>query len=116
MVIVSAGTPIIIMFCCCIVISIVTPKIIRKAQIIKRKCILISKKFKHKKFIKTIKKVKYQEVDCIICLEDYSENNQCAELYCKHKFHHSCIKEWMICREVCPLCNTELNKKKFFKK
>ena len=65
----------------------------------------LSIKLKHKKFIKKTRRTK-QEEDCIICMDDYLENNKCSELHCGHKFHKTCILKWMNERKTCPLCNT----------
>jgi len=97
-----------------IVLMIVTPKLKRGAQKINRYVKSVKKKNRYKKFIKSTKIVKCEE-DCAICLDDYSENNKCSELYCGHKFHNNCFREWILEREVCPLCNQELTKKETFK-
>lgn len=76
------------------------------------------KKIRHKSFIKYSNTINfrnnpyYKNDDCIICLNDYIENNKYSELYCGHTYHTSCIKKWMNYREVCPLCNIKLIKKK----
>ena len=53
---------------------------------------------------------------CVICQDDFKEDNKRAKLFCGHKFHTCCIKEWMNHKMTCPLCNMELkqnpNKKK----
>ncbi|SVA66089.1 uncharacterized protein METZ01_LOCUS118943 [marine metagenome] len=97
-----------------VVLMIVTPKLKRGAQKINRYVKSVKKKNRYKKFIKSTKIVKCEE-DCAICLDDYSENNKCSELYCGHKFHNNCFREWILEREVCPLCNQELTKKETFK-
>ena len=113
---VLTGSSMIMIGCGGIVLIMVTPRIRRGAQRINRYRKSLLKKYRYKKFIKFTKIVKCQKDDCIICFDDYSENNKCSELYCGHKFHNSCIREWILHREVCPLCNTELKKKTFFKK
>jgi hypothetical protein len=40
---------------------------------------------------------------CIICLEDL-EDNVVSINNCGHKFHDSCINEWLIRKRECPLC------------
>ena len=47
---------------------------------------------------------------CVICQEDFKEDNKRAKLYCGHKFHPCCIKEWMKHKMTCPLCNQKLKK------
>tara|TARA_Y100001949_G_C15794808_1_gene246615 strand:- start:160 stop:528 length:369 start_codon:yes stop_codon:yes gene_type:complete len=111
---VVSGTAICIIGFSGVVLMIVTPKLKRGAQKINRYVKSVSKKNRYKKFIKSTKIVKCEE-DCAICLDDYSENNKCSELYCGHKFHNNCFREWILEREVCPLCNVGLSKKKTFK-
>ena len=93
-------------------LAIVTPKLIRGAQRINKYIKSVKEKNRYKKFIKSTKMAKCREEECAICLDDYSENNKCSELYCGHKFHNNCFREWVLQREVCPLCNVELSKKK----
>lgn len=65
----------------------------------------LSIKLKHKQFIKKTSNTKCEE-DCVICMDDYLENNKCSELHCGHKFHKKCILKWMNERRTCPLCNS----------
>jgi|ETNmetMinimDraft_18_1059904.scaffolds.fasta_scaffold29125_1 hypothetical protein len=109
---VISGTAVIAIGCSGIAIMIVTPKLRRGAQRINKYIKSVKKKNRYKKFIKSTKIAKCEEEDCAICLDDYSENNKCSELYCGHKFHNNCFREWVLQREVCPLCNVELSKKK----
>lgn len=70
----------------------------------KRGVSILSTKIQKMKFIKKIYKTDCKD-NCIICFDDYSENKKCAELYCGHKFHKTCIIQWMDERKTCPLCN-----------
>ena len=47
---------------------------------------------------------------CVICQDDYSEVEKCAELNCNHKYHKKCIIKWMKEKPTCPLCNLGLMK------
>lgn len=100
-----------------VALVIVTPKLRRGAQRINKYIKSVKEKNRYKKFIKSTKMEKCGEEECAICLDDYSENNKCSELYCGHKFHTNCFREWVLRREVCPLCNVELckGKKKTFR-
>ena len=66
---------------------------------------ILSNKIQINKFIKKTYKTNCEE-DCIICFDNYLENNKCSELYCGHKFHKDCLLQWMNERKTCPLCNT----------
>jgi len=84
----------------------ITPPVLRKVgKTINKIRSRISTKLYYKRFIKKTRNTKQQE-ECIICMDDYSENHKCSELYCGHKFHHSCILQWMNEKKTCPLCNT----------
>jgi hypothetical protein len=53
-------------------------------------------------------KVNEFENNCTICLEDFSINNQVIKLQCKHLFHYSCLKDWLVKQALhpkCPNCN-----------
>ena len=88
------------------------------SRLVERGAIKLAKKLRYKSFIKSTNTINFenkqdfQNEDCIICLTDYIENNKYSELYCGHRYHTKCIKKWMTYREVCPLCNTKLIKKK----
>ena len=51
---------------------------------------------------------KYSGVTCSICLEEYSEGQTLASVpTCEHSFHEDCLKQWLDCREICPLCRNQ---------
>ncbi|XP_020206423.1 E3 ubiquitin-protein ligase RNF12 [Cajanus cajan] len=42
---------------------------------------------------------------CTICLEDFEDGEEIAKMdLCIHKFHVQCIKQWLMERNVCPIC------------
>lgn len=53
---------------------------------------------------------------CIICLCDYgdeeedvrNENGLVHSKYCRHKFHKSCIVNWLEKKNECPCCRKEM--------
>jgi hypothetical protein len=47
---------------------------------------------------------------CSICHENFAEGDDLTILPCnnKHKFHQSCIKDWLERKDVCPLCNKKI--------
>ncbi|KAL1544289.1 RING-type E3 ubiquitin transferase [Salvia divinorum] len=46
---------------------------------------------------------------CCICQEDYVAGDDIGILDCRHEFHTSCIKQWLILKNICPICkNTAL--------
>ncbi|KAI0510909.1 hypothetical protein KFK09_011520 [Dendrobium nobile] len=43
---------------------------------------------------------------CCICREDYSEGEGIGTLDCRHDFHTDCIKQWLMFKNLCPICKT----------
>lgn len=43
---------------------------------------------------------------CAICLGDYTEKDEVAELKCdeRHYFHAACLEDWLKRKPECPLC------------
>lgn len=42
---------------------------------------------------------------CSICMVPLSSGDKVGALSCHHNFHAACLKEWVLWRNVCPLCN-----------
>ncbi|KAL2333533.1 hypothetical protein Fmac_014746 [Flemingia macrophylla] len=43
--------------------------------------------------------------NCAICLEDFEDGEEIGKLdLCAHKFHVQCIKQWLMEKNVCPMC------------
>jgi hypothetical protein len=45
---------------------------------------------------------------CVICLEEFEDNNEIVILECGHYFKKDCAIKWLHCNKVCPLCRTSL--------
>jgi len=44
---------------------------------------------------------------CLICLSEYEDSEDCRILTCKHAFHAACVDKWMLTgRNACPACRT----------
>lgn len=44
---------------------------------------------------------------CPICQDDESTDNEWCEINkCKHKFHISCIEQWLQVQKTCPKCRS----------
>ncbi|KAF9602184.1 hypothetical protein IFM89_025484 [Coptis chinensis] len=43
---------------------------------------------------------------CCICQEAYVEGEELGTLHCEHNFHSGCIKQWLMEKNVCPICRT----------
>ena len=51
------------------------------------------------------------EFKCIICYEDFKENDNITTLPCAHVFHIDCIKNWILAHVNCPICKFKITKK-----
>ncbi|XP_042389515.1 probable E3 ubiquitin-protein ligase ZFP1 isoform X3 [Zingiber officinale] len=46
----------------------------------------------------------HEEDCCPICLEVYKDRDTLGQLNCKHIFHSSCLKKWLLIKNICPIC------------
>lgn len=44
---------------------------------------------------------------CPICLVEYTSGDLGRKLDCKHAFHRSCIDEWLVNDNTCPICRSK---------
>ncbi|KQJ84989.1 probable E3 ubiquitin-protein ligase HIP1 isoform X2 [Brachypodium distachyon] len=46
---------------------------------------------------------------CSICQEEYIDGDDLGTLHCGHDFHAGCIRQWLVVKNLCPICkNTAL--------
>ncbi|CAM8939101.1 unnamed protein product [Rhodiola kirilowii] len=43
---------------------------------------------------------------CCICQEEYNEGENVGILDCGHNFHTVCVKQWLLVKNLCPICKT----------
>jgi hypothetical protein len=43
---------------------------------------------------------------CCICQEEYADGQSIGLLDCGHEFHSNCIKQWLMQKNLCPICKT----------
>ncbi|KAG2400553.1 E3 ubiquitin-protein [Vigna angularis] len=43
---------------------------------------------------------------CCVCQEDYGDGDDIGTLDCGHDFHSDCIKQWLMHKNLCPICKT----------
>lgn len=49
-----------------------------------------------------------QEADsCIICQDEYKNQEKIGILDCGHEYHADCLKKWLVLKNVCPICKSE---------
>ena len=45
--------------------------------------------------------------NCIICLQDYNNDNR-IDLKCNHSFHKVCLNKWKQRKDECPICRRKI--------
>ncbi|KAK2380611.1 RING/U-box superfamily protein [Trifolium repens] len=43
---------------------------------------------------------------CCICQEEYADGQSIGLLDCGHEFHSNCIMQWLMQKNLCPICKT----------
>ncbi|VVB10440.1 unnamed protein product [Arabis nemorensis] len=43
---------------------------------------------------------------CCVCQEEYAEGDDLGTLGCGHEFHTACVKQWLMLKNLCPICKT----------
>lgn len=52
----------------------------------------------------------WNQQQCLVCLEDFSNSCEVMTLPCSHEYHVHCISQWLLRRRnVCPICCREVN-------
>ncbi|KAM1118940.1 hypothetical protein ACFX2I_043195 [Malus domestica] len=64
----------------------------------------ISKRLKHKKYIAVGSSADTEP--CCVCQEEYNGGEDLGTLECGHDFHSECIKQWLMHKNLCPICKT----------
>lgn len=66
----------------------------------------ISSRLKQRTYI-SIKTEEPEEAEpCCICREEYNDGENLGTLECGHNFHTDCIKQWLMQKNLCPVCKT----------
>ena len=50
------------------------------------------------------------DLKCVICYDDFKDQEKIRCLPCFHKFHVECIDTWLAKNSKCPICKYDLNK------
>ena len=46
--------------------------------------------------------------ECSVCLMEFKEGDALSELPCRHIYHRSCVTEWLLLQNACPMCKQSL--------
>ena len=58
--------------------------------------------------LEDISKLNDENKKCVICLEEFENNNLINTLPCAHIFHSECLKKWIPNNPNCPTCRLDL--------
>ncbi|XXG52038.1 hypothetical protein AAC387_Pa03g0459 [Persea americana] len=76
---------------------------------------VVNKNLKHSKCVLSTEKGVPKD-SCSICQEEYLEEDEAGTLDCGHYFHVACIKQWLGCKNICPICkSTALSSSEYIK-
>ncbi|KAL6844068.1 hypothetical protein ACP4OV_025741 [Aristida adscensionis] len=69
----------------------------------------VTKLLKQRKFSSWRLEASFDHEPCCICQEEYVDGDDLGRLDCGHDFHAGCIKQWLVLKNLCPICkNTAL--------
>ncbi len=57
--------------------------------------------------VKTCSEQKYEDEICLICLDSFQhgdETSHSCNVICQHRYHKSCITQWLVKNNSCPVC------------
>ncbi|KAF5751194.1 E3 ubiquitin-protein ligase MBR2-like isoform X1 [Tripterygium wilfordii] len=66
----------------------------------------IWKLMKHRKYVCITAEPPSDLEPCCVCQEPYLNGDDIGNLPCGHEFHTNCIKEWLMRKNICPICKT----------
>ncbi|CAM8911149.1 unnamed protein product [Rhodiola kirilowii] len=72
----------------------------------------IMKCLKHNKYTSTVESNKPNPEPCPICQEEYAEGEDLGALDCGHEYHTNCIKQWLVLKNLCPVCKAAASSSK----
>lgn len=61
---------------------------------------------KQHNYVRTANESALDVEPCCICQEEYADGDELGRLDCGHDFHTNCIKQWLVLKNLCPICKT----------
>lgn len=62
--------------------------------------------------LKGLEKAMFEDIEssemCPICMEDFCVGTKLVITTCSHKFHETCLMEWLSLKRTCPCCRSEI--------
>ncbi|XAR64049.1 hypothetical protein NMG60_11024250 [Bertholletia excelsa] len=66
----------------------------------------IMKQMKQRKYFSIAMGSQLEVEPCCVCQEEYNDGEDIGTLECGHEFHTNCIKQWLMLKNLCPICKT----------
>ena len=57
-----------------------------------------------------ISELSESEKECIICMEEFKNDDDGIYLPCQHLFHKNCLFEWFKIKDCCPICKNKVTR------
>ncbi|XP_019414037.1 PREDICTED: probable E3 ubiquitin-protein ligase RHG1A [Lupinus angustifolius] len=48
-----------------------------------------------------------ETASCIICMDEYQNQEKIGILQCGHECHADCLRKWLLVKNVCPICKSK---------
>ena len=55
-----------------------------------------------------ISKLQNENKKCVICIEEFKDEDLVTNLPCVHMFHTTCLKKWIKYKKICPICRLHI--------
>ncbi|KAL6982920.1 RING-type E3 ubiquitin transferase [Sarracenia purpurea var. burkii] len=66
----------------------------------------ILNRLKQRKYFSITMVAQLEVEPCCVCQEEYNDGEDVGRLECGHEFHSACIKQWLMHKNLCPICKT----------
>uniref|UniRef100_A0A7N0ZQY1 RING-type E3 ubiquitin transferase n=1 Tax=Kalanchoe fedtschenkoi TaxID=63787 RepID=A0A7N0ZQY1_KALFE len=67
---------------------------------------VIGKSMKQHKHLPLVTMTSPDVEPCCVCQEEFEDGEDLGKLDCGHDFHVHCIKQWLMLKNLCPICKT----------